>query len=102
LQYRSILIYSIFTGACGLAPGIVSLAIFRFLMGFGIGGEWAAGAPLLQESVPEHLRERLSGWYCKNNHTHSELYRLNAEGSRGQSTLKEQTMQHGNRQGGSR
>ena len=58
----TILIYSIFTGACGLAPGIVSFAIFRFLTGFGIGGEWAAGAPLLQESVPEHLRERLSGW----------------------------------------
>ncbi|MEK6314744.1 MAG: MFS transporter [Burkholderia gladioli] len=58
----TILIYSIFTGACGLAPGIVSFAAFRFLTGFGIGGEWAAGAPLLQESVPEHLRERLSGW----------------------------------------
>jgi MFS family permease len=58
----TILIYSIFTGACGLAPGIVSFAIFRFLTGFGIGGEWAAGAPLLQESVPDHLRERLSGW----------------------------------------
>ncbi|WP_186138760.1 MFS transporter [Burkholderia gladioli] len=58
----TILIYSIFTGACGLAPGIVSFAAFRFLTGFGIGGEWAAGAPLLQESVPERLRERLSGW----------------------------------------
>jgi MFS family permease len=58
----TILIYSLFTGACGLAPGVLSFAIFRFLTGFGIGGEWAAGAPLLQESVPEHLRERLSGW----------------------------------------
>jgi MFS family permease len=58
----TILIYSIFTGACGLAPGILSFAVFRFLTGFGIGGEWAAGAPLLQESVSEHLRERLSGW----------------------------------------
>lgn len=58
----TIFIYSIFTGACGLASGIVSFAVFRFLTGFGIGGEWAAGAPLLQESVPEHLRVRLSGW----------------------------------------
>lgn len=58
----TILIYSIFTGACGLAPGILAFGVFRFLTGFGIGGEWAAGAPLLQESVPEHLRERLSGW----------------------------------------
>jgi MFS family permease len=51
----TILIYSIFTGACGLASGMVSFATFCFLTGFGIGGEWAAGAPLLQESVPEHL-----------------------------------------------
>lgn len=58
----TILIYSIFTGLCGLAPGIISFAVFRFFTGFGIGGEWAAGAPLLQESVPEHLRVRLSGW----------------------------------------
>lgn len=58
----TILIYSVFTGACGLAPGILAFGVFRFLTGFGIGGEWAAGAPLLQESVPEHLRERLSGW----------------------------------------
>jgi len=58
----TILIYSVFTGACGLAPGIIAFGVFRFLTGFGIGGEWAAGAPLLQESVPEHLRERLSGW----------------------------------------
>ncbi len=58
----TILLYSIFTGFCGLAPGVLSFGIFRFLTGFGIGGEWAAGAPLLQESVPEAQRERLSGW----------------------------------------
>ena len=58
----TILLYSIFTGLCGLAPGVLSFGIFRFLTGFGIGGEWAAGAPLLQESVPEAQRERLSGW----------------------------------------
>ncbi len=27
-----------------------------------MGGEWAAGTPLLQESVPEHMRVRLAGW----------------------------------------
>ena len=37
-------------------------ALFRFVAGFGIGGEWAAGTPLLQESVPEHTRVRLAGW----------------------------------------
>ena len=58
----TVLLYSIFTALCGLAPGILSFAVFRFLTGFGIGGEWAAGAPLLQESVPEHMRERLAAW----------------------------------------
>jgi MFS family permease len=50
----TVLIYSIFTALCGLSTGIVMFGIFRFLAGFGIGGEWAAGTPLLHESVPEH------------------------------------------------
>jgi MFS family permease len=58
----TILVYSLFTGLCGLANGIALFAVFRFLAGFGIGGEWAAGTPLLQESVPERLRVRLAGW----------------------------------------
>jgi MFS family permease len=51
----TILVYSFATGLCGFA-------VFRFLSGFGIGGEWAAGTPLLQESVPEAMRVRLAGW----------------------------------------
>lgn len=58
----TILIYSVFTGLCGLASGLVSFAIFRFLSGFGVGGEWAAGTPLLQETVDEKDRVRLAGW----------------------------------------
>ncbi len=58
----TVLVYSIFTGLCGLATGLAMFAVFRFIAGFGIGGEWAAGTPLLHESVPEHLRVRLSGW----------------------------------------
>lgn len=58
----TILVYSIFTGLCGLATGLPSFGVFRFLAGFGIGGEWAAGTTLLQESVPERLRVRLAGW----------------------------------------
>jgi MFS family permease len=46
----SILIYSIFTGACGLARSIVELAIFRLLLGLGMGGEWASGAALVSET----------------------------------------------------
>ncbi len=58
----TVLIYSLFTALCGLADGIVMFAVFRFLAGFGIGGEWAAGTPLLHESVPETMRVRLAGW----------------------------------------
>jgi MFS family permease len=58
----TILTYSICTALCGLANGILMFAIFRFLSGFGVGGEWAAGTPLLQESVPEHVRAKWSGW----------------------------------------
>jgi MFS family permease len=58
----TVLVYSVFTALCGLSTGIVMFAIFRFIAGFGIGGEWAAGTPLLHESVPENTRVRLAGW----------------------------------------
>jgi MFS family permease len=58
----TILVYSLFTALCGLSTGIVMFAIFRFLAGFGIGGEWAAGTPLLHESVPEQTRVKFAGW----------------------------------------
>ena len=58
----TVLIYSVFTALCGLSTGLVMFAIFRFIAGFGIGGEWAAGTPLLHESVPEAMRVRLAGW----------------------------------------
>jgi MFS family permease len=58
----TIIAYSIFTACCGLAPTVAAFAVFRFLAGFGIGGEWAAGTPLLHESVPETMRVRLAGW----------------------------------------
>ncbi len=58
----TILVYSVFTGLCGLSTGLVMFAVFRFVAGFGIGGEWAAGTPLLHESVPEAMRVRLAGW----------------------------------------
>src|ERR1700761_9538273 len=58
----TVLVYSVFTAACGLSTGFVMFAVFRFISGFGVGGEWAAGTPLLQESVPEAQRVRLAGW----------------------------------------
>src|SRR5665213_3070263 len=46
----SVLIYAVFTAACGLARNVVELAIFRILLGFGMGGEWASGAALVAET----------------------------------------------------
>src|SRR3984885_10828063 len=59
---RTILLYAVATALCGVAWSLTSFAVFRFLSGFGIGGEWAAGTPILQESVPERMRIRLAIW----------------------------------------
>jgi MFS family permease len=48
----SILVYSVFTAACGLAQNVVQLAVFRALLGLGVGGEWATGAALVSETWP--------------------------------------------------
>jgi MFS family permease len=46
----SILIYSGASGACGLSESVVQLAIFRFVLGLGMGGEWTTGAALIAET----------------------------------------------------
>ncbi len=47
--------YAIFTLLCGFAQTYWQLFAFRALMGFGFGGEWAAGAVLMGEVIrPEH------------------------------------------------
>src|SRR5260370_33863623 len=45
----SILVYSIATAACGLSRTIPQLAVFRFVLGLGMGGEWTAAAALIAE-----------------------------------------------------
>ena len=57
----SILTYSLFTFACGLTTTIVALAIFRFLLGLGMGGEWNSGATLVAETWPSAWRGRALG-----------------------------------------
>ncbi len=46
----SILVYSLASGACGLTTSIPQLAVFRFLLGLGLGGEWGIGAALIAET----------------------------------------------------
>jgi MFS family permease len=57
----SILIYSVFTFACGLAQNVWQLAIFRLFLGLGMGGEWASGAALVSETWPERHRGKVLG-----------------------------------------
>lgn len=54
----SILTYSVFSFASGMATSIVMLAAFRFVLGLGMGGEWNTGATLVAETWPGHLRAR--------------------------------------------
>ncbi len=54
----AILIYAIFTAACGFARSARELAVFRVLLGLGMGGEWATGATLVSESFPARHRAR--------------------------------------------
>ena len=57
----TILIYASFTGVCGIAGSWQELAVYRFLTGIGIGGEWAAGAALIAESWPAKARAKAAG-----------------------------------------
>ena len=57
----SVLIYSVFTALCGLATTAVQLAVFRILLGVGMGGEWASGAALVSETWPDRHRGKALG-----------------------------------------
>src|SRR5688572_3901617 len=57
----SILIYSVFTAACGLAQNVAQLAVFRLFLGIGMGGEWASGAALVSETWPPEHRGKALG-----------------------------------------
>ncbi|HUM04769.1 MAG TPA: MFS transporter [Terriglobales bacterium] len=54
----SILTYSVCSFASGLSTGVVSLAIIRFILGLGMGGEWNTGATLVAETWPDELRAK--------------------------------------------
>lgn len=59
--------YAIFTFLCGFAQSYGQLLFLRTVMGFGFGGEWAAGAVLIGEVIrAEHRGKAVgavqSGW----------------------------------------
>ena len=64
----SILWFSLFAALCGFSTSYAMLFAFRALFGLGMGGEWAAGMPLVLEHWPTRLRGLVSGlmlggWY---------------------------------------
>jgi MFS family permease len=63
----SVLLYSIFTFACGFAQTLGQFVVLRIFLGVGMGGVWSSGAALVSESWPaEHRGKALgfmqSGW----------------------------------------
>ena len=64
----SVLWFSLFAFLSGFAPSYAVLFGIRALFGLGMGGEWAAGMPLVLEHWPARLRGlasglMLGGWY---------------------------------------
>ncbi|HVQ43120.1 MAG TPA: MFS transporter [Vicinamibacterales bacterium] len=57
----SILWFSAFAFLSGLSPGYQTLLLCRALFGLGMGGEWAAGMPLVLEHYPESRRGLVMG-----------------------------------------
>jgi len=52
----TMLLYALGTAACAGATSIWMLIAFRLVASLGIGGEWAAGAAMVAEVVPERRR----------------------------------------------
>lgn len=63
----TIIIFSIFTGACAFADNVMHLNILRFFAGLGLGGEYGIGMTLVTETWPAAKRARATagvamGW----------------------------------------
>jgi MFS family permease len=52
----TIVVYALGTASCAFAPNIWVLIVCRLFTSLGIGGEWAAGATMVAEVVPEKSR----------------------------------------------
>ena len=52
----TMLLYALGTAACAFAPNMTVLILCRVVSGLGIGGEWAAGAAMVAEVVPDKRR----------------------------------------------
>jgi MFS family permease len=57
----TILMYSVFSGLTYFAQSLWQVAILRFLVATGVGGEWAVAAALVAEVFPKQARAQASG-----------------------------------------
>ncbi len=57
----TILIFAVFTFACGLAQTPGQLMLARSLQGLGFGGEWAVGSVLIAEMIRPDYRGKATG-----------------------------------------
>ncbi len=56
----TILMYSIFSGLTYFANSLWEVAVLRFLVAMGVGGEWSVAAALVAEVFPQHARTHAS------------------------------------------
>ena len=52
----TILVYSLFTGLSAFSTSFWDFAVYRFLTGLGVGGEFAVGVALVAEVMPDRAR----------------------------------------------
>lgn len=57
----TILMYSLFSGLTFFATSLWQVAVLRFLVAMGVGGEWAVAAALVAEVFPTRARAQASG-----------------------------------------
>ncbi len=60
-MFLSIFVYSLFTGLSAISVSWWDFALYRFLTGLGVGGEFAAGVALVAEVMPDRARPHALG-----------------------------------------
>lgn len=58
----TIVVYAVFTGLSAFAMNVWQLAVFRFLAGLGVGGEWSMAGTYVVEAWPEDRRKMGAGY----------------------------------------
>ena len=61
IMAATILFYSVFSGLTYFATDVWHVAVLRFLVALGVGGEWAVAAALVAEVFPARARAHASG-----------------------------------------